>query len=138
MSRSLTPSAYSPERGKEDRGGRTEKRTLGGAERIGRVTSYLLTETPPGTAPHDPCPDQQRSRDRQAANCDLGAESGPLSLGSGSRWGPSNRPSLRPAFIIRLDCLLSQALCGSQGLPADEPSLCPPGALRPRRRWEEM
>ena len=43
MSRSLTPSAYSPGRGQADRGGRREKRTSGGAERQGD----LLTETPP-------------------------------------------------------------------------------------------
>lgn len=62
-----------------------------------------------------------------AASCELRAESGPVSQGSGFRWGPSNQPSLHPAFIIRLDCLLSQGVCWSQGL-------LPPGALRPRGR----
>lgn len=60
-----------------------------------------------------------------AASCELGAESGPVSQGSGFRWGLRNQRCLHPAFILRLDCLLSQSVCWSQGL-------LPPGALRPR------
>ena len=74
-----------------------------------------------------------------AASCDLGAESGPISQGSGFQWGPSNQSSIHPAFIILLDCLLSQAMCWSQGLPADEPA---PALQEPSGpgggRWGEM
>lgn len=56
-----------------------------------------------------------------AASCDLGAESGPVSQGSGFQWGPSNQPSLHPAFIILLDCHCSQRT--GQPLPSRSPQV---------------
>lgn len=139
MSRSLTPSAYSPRRVKVDRRGRKGKENIWRGRK--KRQDDLLTSLPRvswGTTPHNLCPGQQCSRARQAASCGLRAESRLVSQDSGSPWGPSNQPSRCPSFIIGLDCLLSPALCWGQGLLTDEPSLYRPGACKPMRKWKEM
>ena len=91
MSRSLTPSAYSPGRGQEDRGGRTEERTLGGAERTDRVTSSPRHR--PRTAPHDPCSGQQCSRDRGLPAVTSGLNQAPSLRAQASNGAPATNPA---------------------------------------------
>lgn len=122
MSRSLTPSAYSPGRGQEDRGGRTEKRTLGGAERTDRVTSSPRHR--PRTAPHDPCPGQQCSRDRGLPAVTSGLNQAPSLRAQASNGAPATNP----ASILHLSFYWTATA------PSGRASPCPPGALRSRGR----
>lgn len=127
MSRSLTPSAYSPGKGKKDRRGRGEKENI----RRGRKNRQddLLTFSPRlllGTAPHDPCPGQQCSRSPALAS---GLSQAPL-LGLWLLMGPQP-PAQTLSFIHHLIGL--PAVPGPvQGPGADELGPCPPGSLRLR------
>lgn len=78
MSRSLTPSAYSPGKGRKERRGRKERENIRRARENRQDALLTFSLRPfPRTAPHGPCPGQRGSRDRRTASCGLTAESRP-------------------------------------------------------------